>query len=76
MFKLVVPDKSNDAPNPSLTIISWNIEGLARNVYNLDHFLSEFRPSLVFLSEPQVFQCDIDRLMTIFSGKRQIYAEL
>ena len=69
MFKLIPPDKSNDAQNSSLLTISWNIEGLARNVYNLDHFLCEFKPSLVFLSEPQVFQCDIDRLMIPFNGK-------
>ena len=48
--------------------MSWNIEGLSRNIYNLDNFLTEYKPSLIFLSEPQVFSCDIERLMTLFDG--------
>ena len=66
--KLASSDKSKDASIPSLKIISWNIEGLARNIYNLDHFLSQLKPNLIFLSEPQVFSRDIKRLMSLFSG--------
>ena len=67
-FKLISSDKSRDASIPSLKIISWNVEGLARNLYNLDHFLNEYKPGLVFLSEPQIFSCDVDKLMTLFAG--------
>jgi hypothetical protein len=48
--------------------MSWNIEGLERNIYNLDHFTNSVRPSLVFLSEPQIFACDVTRVMTMFEG--------
>ena len=63
-----MPDNSSDA-SESFKVITWNIEGLQRNIYNLDHFLTKARPSLVFLSEPQIFACDVARVMTIFAGK-------
>ena len=44
--------------------LSWNIEGLARNIHNLQHFIYKHKPDLVFLSEPQVFACDVDSLMS------------
>ena len=43
--------------------MSWNLEGLDRNVHSLKHFIESFSPSLVFLSEPQVFDCDISMLL-------------
>ena len=52
-----------------MKIISWNIEGLQRNIYNLDHFLLKYKPSLVFLSEPQIFVCDVARVMELFGDK-------
>ena len=63
-FKLDSSDKSNDASN--FIVMSWNIEGLDRNSYNLEHFINSYKPSLVFLSEPQVFSCDVARIMTLF----------
>ena len=39
--------------------MTWNIEGWKRNHLNLKHFVDEFEPDLLFLSEPQSFQCDI-----------------
>ena len=48
--------------------MSWNIEGLERNSYNLHHFINSVKPSLVFLSEPQIFACDVTRVMTLFEG--------
>ena len=68
LFKLSCIDKSNDAIR--FRIISWNIEGLKRNSYNLHHFATMYNPLLVFLSEPQIFTCDIDHIMTIFSSYR------
>jgi len=50
-------DKSDDAKK--ITVLSWNIEGLSRNINNLDHFVNQFHPSMIFLSDPQVFACDV-----------------
>ena len=47
--------------------MTWNIEGLRRNAHNLHFFLSKYKPDLVFLSEPQIFACDVDHTMDIFS---------
>ena len=41
--------------------MTWNIEGLKRNVLNLKHFLDIHIPDLVFLSEPQAFSFDLKR---------------
>ena len=69
--KLIDTDKSNDAP--SLVVISWNIEGLERNIHNLDHFLSIVKPCLVLLSEPQIFACDVARAMLVSAGNYKYY---
>ena len=37
-------------------------------MYNLDFFLKEYTPDLIFLSEPQAFSCDIDRMLTPFDN--------
>ena len=41
-----------------MNILSWNIEGAKRGSHNLAHFADTHQPSLIFLSEPQLFQCD------------------
>ena len=64
-FKLVFPDKSSDATFLNLT---WNIEGLRRNYNDLNFFISEYKPTLVFLYEPQAFTCDIGLYMNIFNN--------
>ena len=38
-------------------------------MYNLHHFLTEYSPVLVFLSEPQIFSCDISTPMTLFHDR-------
>ena len=50
-------------------VISWNIEGLQRNIYNLQYFVFLTNPSFIFLSEPQIFVYDVDLVMQAFSGK-------
>ena len=45
-------------------MFTWNIEGLRRNIFNLAHFLKTYSPDMVFLSEPQVFECDIIPIMS------------
>ena len=39
--------------------LSWNIEGLKRNYQSLRFFIENLSPSLIFLSEPMMFQCDV-----------------
>jgi hypothetical protein len=65
----VCTDKSKDATRSNLKVISWNVEGVERNLYNLEHFIVTDKPDLVFLSEPQIFSCDISRVMGPFNGK-------
>ena len=45
--------------------MTWNIEGLKRNILNLKHFIDEHLPDLVFLSEPQAFSFDLKRHMEL-----------
>ena len=42
-----------------ITCISFNIEGLNRNIQSLKYFVDMLSPSLVFLTEPQVYDCDV-----------------
>ena len=66
-FKLI-NDKSDNTDAIQLSIFTWNIEGWKRNCLNLEHFISKYKPDLVFLSEPQCFQCDISALFQCFQG--------
>ena len=53
----------------TLYSMTWNIEGLKRNVHNLKHFVDNYDPDFIFLAEPQIFQCDLDNVMEYFTGK-------
>ena len=53
----------------------WNIEGLRRNAHNLHFLISKYKLTKVFLSEPQVFNCDVDLCMDIFN-EYKYYANL
>ena len=48
--------------------MSWNLEGLRRNIYNLSHFVNIHKPDLVFLSEPQIHSCNLDLAARPLSG--------
>ena len=50
-------------------MISWNIEGWKRNCFNLLSFVDKFCPQLIFLSEPQMFQCDVSQFSSMFHGR-------
>ena len=52
-----------------LTSLSWNIEGLKRNVFALKDFTEMYSPDLLFLSETQIFQADYQAYMKFFSGE-------
>ena len=49
-----------------MKLLTWNIEGWKRNHFNLKHFIHEFEPDLIFLSEPQSFQCDISTQFNLY----------
>ena len=51
-----------------LTMMTWNIEGWKRNCFNLKNFTNNFQPDIIFLSEPQCYQCDITALYEHFHG--------
>ena len=44
-------------------MLSWNIEGVSRNLFNLKHFIDIHQPDFIFLSEPQIFSCNIDLVL-------------
>ena len=50
-------------------IFSWNIEGFRRNKTNLKYFVDLHLPDFIFLSEPNLFQCDLDQAMLPFKGE-------
>ena len=50
------------------TLISWNIENFKKNLFSLKSFTDLYKPDLVFISEPQIFQSDLQHCMTYFCG--------
>ena len=48
--------------------MSWNIEGLLRNLFNLKHFVNIYFPDMIFISEPQAYQCDVVKAMQHLQG--------
>ena len=50
-----------------MTVISWNIEGLSKNYYTLFHLVKKLSPMLIFISEPQIYKCDISPLIQPFT---------
>ena len=49
--------------------MTWNIEGFSRNLFNLKHFITMHSPDIILLSEPQIFNVDIDSQMRYLSGE-------
>ena len=49
-------------------MISWNIENFKKNLFSLKNFTDLHRPDLIFISEPQIFQSDLQNCMTYFYG--------
>ena len=64
---------NSDAPRVSFRVMTWNIEGFKRNVFNLRELIKIETPAIVFLSETQIFSSDIGRLMTYFQGEYSFY---
>ena len=67
------PAKSSYTPEFSpclpLTCLTWNIEGIKRNLYSLKSFTELTKPDLIFLSEPQIFFSDLAYCMSLFQGE-------
>ena len=49
--------------------MTWNIEGLFRNIFGLKHFISIHSPDLIFISEPQIYQNDVNMAMLHLQGE-------
>ena len=47
----------------------WNIEGFQRNLFSLKHYCTLLSPDFIFLSEPQLFSCDLPQVLKYFSGE-------
>ena len=45
-----------------LTCLTWNIEGLTRNLLDLKHHVDRQDPDLIFLQEPMCFQHDMTKI--------------
>ena len=56
-----------------LKSLTWNLEGIKRNIFNLNHFLLLSSPDLVFLSEPNIFSHDLEHLKLHFSNRYNFY---
>ena len=50
-------------------IMTWNTEGLKQNIYSLLELLKTHSPSISFLSEIQIFNCDFNLYKKHFYGK-------
>ena len=62
--KFIVPVTTVEVdPFISLKSLTWNIEGLKKNIFNLKYFISLSSPDLLFLSEPNLFSHDLGPLM-------------
>ena len=55
------------ASNFTLTALTWNIEGIRRNIFTLAQILEREKSSLVFLGEIQAYQCDIEVVVQYIS---------
>ena len=49
------------------------MENLKKNVFNLKSFTEFYNPDLLFISEPQIFQCDLSNQMAYFSGEYNFF---
>ena len=49
--------------------LTWNCESLKSSIFELSNILSASKPTLVFLSEPQLFQCDSAQVFQYVDGE-------
>ena len=53
--------------------MTWNVEKVKNNIFMLKSCLDLEKPALVFLSEPQIFQSDIEATMSYVRGEYCYY---
>ena len=51
-----------------MTALTWNCEGIKNSIFKLKDILSSTKTSFVCLSEPQIYQCDVDQLLQYLEG--------
>ena len=52
----------------SHNLLSWNVEGFKRDFSTLLFYIKKYSPSLVFLSEPQIYACNLGEAITGLGG--------
>ena len=57
----------------SFNVLSWNIEGCSRNVFNLMKILKDEDPSLIFISEPWMHLSDAPLILNEFKHQYSYY---
>ena len=62
-----LPQSSSETS--TITSLTWNVEGMKRNMYSLKTFTELASPDLVFLAEPQIFTSDLPHCMSPFRGE-------
>ena len=50
-------------------MLTWNLAGFHRNKTNLKFFVDTYLPSFIFLSETNLYQCDLSNAMVLFRGE-------
>ena len=53
----------------SFSALSWNCEGIKSSIFLLTQTLSILRPSIISLSEPQLFHCDAEKVFKYIKGE-------
>ena len=49
--------------------MTWNVEGIRRNLFTLKHFLDIVEPEMIFLNEIQTFKFEMNDIMEVFKGE-------
>ena len=55
------------ASNNQIPVLTWNIEGIRRHIFLLAETLTREKSYLAFLSEPQLYQCDLPSITQYIS---------
>ena len=54
-------------------MMTWNIEGIKGNIFNLIQLIQIYSPDIILLSEPQIYRCDIDQCLSALRGEFSYY---
>ena len=59
----------HSSSSSSFTSLTWNLEGLFRNIFHLKYFTNNIKPDFIFIGEPQIFQHDLNMVMKPLQGE-------